>query len=51
METGTASSGMMEARQLCRNTMTTTTTTTSAIASSSVITTALMLPRTNSVGS
>ena len=48
-ETGTASSGMMEARQVWRNRITTSTT--SATASSSVFTTALMEARTNCVGS
>jgi hypothetical protein len=48
-DTGTASSGMIEARQVCRNRITTTTT--SATASSSVCTTALMDARTNCVGS
>ena len=46
-ETGTAASGMIEARQVCRKTMTTSTT--SAIASSSVVTTALIEARTNCV--
>jgi hypothetical protein len=49
IDTGTASSGMMEARQVCRNRMTTSTT--SSTASSSVTTTALMESRTNTVGS
>src|SRR5690606_12378819 len=49
MDTGTASSGMMDARQVCRNAMTTMTT--RAMASSSVVTTARMLDRTNWVGS
>ncbi len=49
MDTGTASSGMMEARQVCRNS--TTTSTTKTMASSSVCTTASMLWRTNCVGS
>ncbi|MNW14331.1 hypothetical protein D3C71_2125290 [compost metagenome] len=45
MEIGTATSGMIEARQVCRKTMTTSTT--SAIASSSVEMTALIEARTN----
>ena len=49
IDTGTASNGMMAARQLCRNR--TTTTTTSARASSSVVMTARMDSRTNTVGS
>ena len=49
IETGTASSGMIEARQVCRNRITTSTT--SATASSSVCTTALIESRTNTVGS
>ncbi len=49
IETGTASSGMIEARQVCRNRITTSTT--SAIASSSVCTTASIEARTNCVGS
>ena len=49
IETGTASSGMIEARQVCRNTMTTSTT--RQMASSSVSTTDLMESRTNTVGS
>ena len=49
MEVGTAKSGMIEARQVCRNKMTTRTT--SATASSSVCTTALIESRTNTVGS
>ena len=49
IDTGTASSGMIEARQVCRNTITTSTT--SATASSSVCTTASMEARTNWVGS
>ncbi|MNC60250.1 hypothetical protein D3C75_1101190 [compost metagenome] len=49
METGTASSGMMEARQVCRNRITTSTT--RAIASSRVCTTESMEARTNWVGS
>jgi len=48
-ETGTASSGMIDARQVCRNTITTITT--SAIASSRVCSTAWIEPRTNTVGS
>ncbi|KAG1229328.1 hypothetical protein G6F68_019396 [Rhizopus microsporus] len=47
METGTASSGMMDARQVCRNRITTSTT--SAMASSSVETTALIESRTKMV--
>ena len=49
METGTASSGMIEARQVCRKT--TTTSTTSSTASSRVLTTESMALRTNTVGS
>ncbi len=49
MDTGTASSGMIDARQVCRNRITTSTT--SATASSSVCVTASMLERTNCVGS
>ena len=49
IDTGTASSGMIEARQVCRNRITTSTT--SAIASSSVCTTASIEARTNWVGS
>ena len=49
IETGTASSGMIDARQVCRKTMTTSTT--MASASSSVWTTALIEPRTKMVGS
>jgi hypothetical protein len=49
IETGTAASGMIEARQVCRNRITTRTT--SATASSSVITTDLIDARTNWVGS
>ena len=45
IDTGTASSGMIEARQVCRNTITTSTT--SAMASSRVCTTALIEARTN----
>ena len=48
-ETGTAMSGMSEARQVCRKRMTTSTT--SAIASSSVCRTASIDWRTNWVGS
>ena len=48
-DTGTASSGMMEARQVCRNRITTSTT--STMASSSVCTTDSMEARTNCVGS
>ena len=48
-DTGTASSGMIEARQVCRNTITTITT--STIASSSVSITALIESRTKTVGS
>ena len=48
-DTGTAISGMIEARQVCRNRITTSTT--SSIASSSVCTTAWIEPRTNTVGS
>ncbi len=48
-DTGTASSGMIDARQVCRNRITTSTT--SAIASNSVVTTALIESRTNMVGS
>ena len=49
IETGTASSGMIEARQVCRNRITTSTT--SATASSSVWTTAWIESRTKTVGS
>jgi hypothetical protein len=49
IDTGTASSGMMEARQVWRNRITTSTT--SAIASSSVWITASIDERTNCVGS
>ena len=49
IDTGTAISGMMEARHVCRNTITTITT--SASASSSVSTTALIESRTKTVGS
>ncbi|MCY1433853.1 hypothetical protein D9M71_498930 [compost metagenome] len=48
-ETGTASSGMIEARQVCRNRITTSTT--RPTASSSVVTTASMDAVTNWVGS
>ncbi len=48
-ETGTAASGMMEARQVCRNK--TTTSTTSSTASSRVWTTLSMDLRTKTVGS
>ena len=47
IDTGTASSGMIEARQVCRNRITTSTT--SATASSSVCTTASIEARTNCV--
>ena len=47
MDTGTATSGMMEARQVCRNSTTTMTTRTTA--SSRVWTTASMDARTNCV--
>jgi hypothetical protein len=46
-DTGTASSGMMEARQLCRKRMTTKTT--SSTASTSVVSTDLIEARTNLV--
>ena len=49
MDTGTASSGITEARQVCRNT--TTTSTTSRIASTSVETTFSIEVRTKRVGS
>ena len=49
IETGTATSGMIEARQVCRNR--TTTITTSRIASNSVLTTSRMPSRTLIVGS
>ena len=49
IETGTATSGMTEARQVCRNRMTTSTT--SATASSSVCTTASIDWRMKTVGS
>ncbi len=48
-DTGTATSGMIDARQVCRNT--TTTMTTSRMASSRVCATALIDSRTNIVGS
>ena len=48
-ETGTAASGMIDARQVWRKT--TTTTTTSRIATNRVSTTALIDSRTNTVGS
>src|SRR5262245_20640915 len=48
-DTGTAAKGIIEARQVCRNN--TTTTTTSPMASSNVVTTALIEPRTKTVGS
>ncbi|MNZ72093.1 hypothetical protein D3C78_904630 [compost metagenome] len=48
-DTGTAASGMIEARQVCRNSTTTSTTSTSA--SNRVCTTASMEPRTKMVGS
>ena len=48
-ETGTATSGMIEARHVCKNTMTTITT--RRIASKSVSTTARIELRTNVVGS
>jgi len=49
MDTGTASSGMIEARQVCRKTITTSTT--SATASSSVTTTFSIEVCTKRVGS
>ncbi len=49
METGTASNGINEARQVCRNRITTSTTNTTA--SSNVWITALMEVLTNTVGS
>ena len=49
MDTGTAASGMIDARQLCRNS--TTTSTTRISASTSVSTTALIECRTKFVGS
>src|ERR1700710_808087 len=48
-DTGTATSGMIEARQVCKNTITTITT--SSTASSNVCTTASIECRTNTVGS
>ncbi len=48
-ETGTATSGMIEARQVCRNS--TTTMTTSRIASNSVLATSAIPSRTLVVGS
>src|SRR3990167_938754 len=48
-DTGTATSGMIDARQVCRNS--TTTMTTSNTASNSVHTTALIEPRMKMVGS
>src|SRR5688572_28885850 len=48
-DTGTAASGMIDARQVWRNRITTATT--SSTASNSVMTTALMELRTNTVGS
>ncbi len=49
IDTGTASNGMIEARHVCKNTVTTTTT--RATASSNVMMTDLIEPRTNTVGS
>ena len=49
IDTGTAISGMIEARQVCRNS--TTTTTTSSTASNRVLTTSTMDSLTNTVGS
>ena len=49
IEIGTAMSGMIDARQVCRNRITTSTT--SATASSNVCTTASIEARTNCVGS
>src|SRR3569832_1528340 len=49
IDTGTDSSGMIEARQVCRNRMTTSTTNATAV--SNVWTTASIEPRTNTVGS
>ncbi len=49
IEIGTATSGMIEARQVCRNS--TTTMTTSSVASNSVLMTSLIDSRTNTVGS
>ena len=46
-DTGTASNGMIEARQVCRNRITTSTT--SKVASSNVVTTALIESRTKIV--
>ena len=48
-DTGTASNGINDARQVCKNRITTSTT--RLIASSKVMTTALMESRTNTVGS
>src|SRR5262245_9597912 len=48
-DTGTAASGIIDARQVCKNTITTTTT--SSTASNSVVTTARIELRTNTVGS
>src|SRR5471032_2937345 len=49
IDTGTANNGIIDARQVCRNTITTSTT--SAIASINVWITASILERTNCVGS
>ncbi len=49
IDTGTASSGMIDARHVCRNRITTSTT--SSTASSKVVTTASIDARTNCVGS
>ena len=49
IDTGTAISGMIEARQVCRNS--TTTTTTSSTASNRVLTTSTIDSLTNTVGS
>jgi hypothetical protein len=49
IDTGTASNGITDARQVCRNRMTTSTT--SSTASNRVCTTALIESRTNTVGS
>ena len=49
IDTGTATSGMTDARQVCRNS--TTTITTSSTASNSVMTTSRMDSLTNTVGS
>ncbi len=49
IDTGTASSGMIDARQVCRNRITTSTT--SSTASSRVAITAVIESRTNTVGS